>query len=94
MWPAALLLARWLWCHSWLLAGRRVLELGAGVGTAGLAAAVAGVRRVILTDINATALGLVRGRSWEGRAVQRRCSAAQAGRLLLHATAPRANLSV
>ena len=58
VWPAALLLARWLWCHPWLLEGRRVLELGAGVGTAGLAACLAGASRVVITDINATALGL------------------------------------
>ena len=60
VWPAAVILARWLWLHPWIVRGRRVLELGAGVGTAGLAAARAGARRVVLTDINGTALRLAR----------------------------------
>lgn len=36
-----------------------MLELGAGVGTVGIAAALAGARTVLITDINETALGLV-----------------------------------
>ncbi|KAL3910499.1 MAG: hypothetical protein SGPRY_009034, partial [Prymnesium sp.] len=71
VWPAAILLARWLWCHAWLLEGRCVLELGAGVGTAGLAAALSGAPRVILTDINSTALGLAKKNACiNGAAVQ------------------------
>ncbi|KAL1530534.1 hypothetical protein AB1Y20_001435 [Prymnesium parvum] len=60
VWPAAILLARWLWCHSWLVKGRCILELGAGVGTAGLAASLAGARRVFITDISSTALELAK----------------------------------
>ena len=41
------------------LAGRTVLELGAGSGVVALAAARAGARRVVATDLNPTALGSV-----------------------------------
>ena len=56
VWPASVLLARWLWQHPWLVRGRSVLELGAGVGLAGLGAAKCGAARVALTDINRKAL--------------------------------------
>ncbi len=52
------MLSRWLWQHPAAARGRRVLELGSGVGTAGIAAAIGGADRVILTDINSTALRL------------------------------------
>ena len=70
VWPAALILGRWLWLHRPLLAGKCALELGCGVGTAGLAAALCGARRVVLTDINATALRCAREncRLWGPRA--------------------------
>lgn len=56
VWPSAAILGRWLWRHRPLVEGSNILELGAGVGTAGLAAAACGARRVVITDINATAL--------------------------------------
>lgn len=60
IWPAAGILSRWLWQHRRLVQGQTVLELGAGVGTAGLAAAASGARRVVLTDINSAALRCAR----------------------------------
>jgi hypothetical protein len=51
LWPAALVLARWLCRNAALLRGKSVLELGAGMGLAGLAAAHL-ARRVCLTDFN------------------------------------------
>jgi predicted nicotinamide N-methyase len=60
VWPAAIMLGRWMWQHQWLLRNRSVLELGAGVGTAGLAAAVCGASPVFLTDINQPALRCAR----------------------------------
>ena len=60
IWPAAAMLARWLWLHRPLLEGQTVLELGAGVGTVGLAAAACGARHVLLTDINDAALRCAR----------------------------------
>jgi len=51
VWDAALLLARWLeQAPASLLAGRRVVEVGAGVGLVGLAAAARGAH-VLLTDM-------------------------------------------
>lgn len=60
VWPSAIILGRWMWRHASLLRGKTVLELGAGVGTAGLAAAACGAHRVVLTDINAFALTCAR----------------------------------
>jgi predicted nicotinamide N-methyase len=60
IWPAAAMLGRWLWRHRRLVSGQTVLELGAGVGTAGLAAAACGASRVVLTDINEAALRCAR----------------------------------
>ena len=60
VWPAAVMMSRWLARHPFLVRGRRVLELGSGVGTAGIAAAACGARRVFLTDINGAALASAR----------------------------------
>ena len=60
VWPAAVILGRWLWRHRWLLRGRTVLELGAGVGTVGLASATCGAGTVLITDINQLALRCAR----------------------------------
>lgn len=58
LWRAALLL-----CESRefapLIAGREVLELGAGVGLSGIAAARLGASRVVLTDCEATVLEIL-----------------------------------
>lgn len=56
IWPAAEIMVRWMWRHQELLCGQDILELGAGVGTAGLAASACGARRVIITDYNTQAL--------------------------------------
>jgi predicted nicotinamide N-methyase len=57
VWPAAVALGRHLVGLD--LAGRRAIELGAGVGLAGLAAARAGAS-VLLTDVSDEALGFAR----------------------------------
>lgn len=49
LWDSALVLANWM--QNFDLAGKTVLELGAGTGLPGLTAAVLGAERVVLTDI-------------------------------------------
>eukprot|EP00887_Chlorella_sp_A99_P002425 scaffold10.g2425.t1 len=49
-WPSALALAEELLRRPELVAGRRVAELGCGLGLAGLAAAAAGAASVVLLD--------------------------------------------
>jgi predicted nicotinamide N-methyase len=62
VWPASVALARMLAHVPSFTAGKRVLELGAGLGLAGLSAAAhAGTKRVVLTDRDATVLELARG---------------------------------
>jgi lysophospholipase L1-like esterase len=56
VWPASVLLARWLFLSPWMVRHRAVLEIGAGVGVAGLTAALCGAKSVLLTDINGKAL--------------------------------------
>ncbi|XP_073106414.1 uncharacterized protein [Elaeis guineensis] len=54
LWESALYLAEWMASEgrAYLdLAGRTVLELGAGTGLPGLATAVLGAARVVLTDV-------------------------------------------
>lgn len=55
-WPAGLALAAALASMEGLVAGRAVLDLGAGAGVAGLAAAAAGAASVRLTDRDPWAL--------------------------------------
>lgn len=50
VYDASVLLALFLETNRQLVRGRRVLELGCGPGLAGIAAAVAGASRVLLTD--------------------------------------------
>ena len=51
VWEAAPPLIEYISCHrAQLLAGRSVLELGAGTGAVGLAAAAFGARQVVLSD--------------------------------------------
>ncbi len=57
IWPAAVALARRLIVRD--LNGIRAIELGAGIGVAGLAAAAAGAR-VLITDRDPEALAVVR----------------------------------
>ena len=59
LWPAALVLSRYLCVHPELVRGKRVVELGAGAGAVGLVCAALGAQRVVLTDM-AEALPLLR----------------------------------
>jgi hypothetical protein len=52
-WDGALLLARYLEVCSSCVRGYRVLELGAGCGVAGIAAAALGAQSVLMTDLTA-----------------------------------------
>lgn len=54
-WPAGQMLSEYIAAHSDSVTGKRVLELGAGCGLAGMAAVKAGAKMVLLTD---------RKRSW------------------------------
>lgn len=56
LWPSAIGLARYIW-HNENLSGRRVLELGAGIGLSGMAAALKG-GQVLQTDFVPQALEL------------------------------------
>lgn len=56
VWPASVILAQWLWNAPHSVAGKRVLELGAGMGLVGLAAGRCGAASVLLTDLDAKAL--------------------------------------
>ena len=61
VWPASMALARMLAHVPTLTAGKRVLELGCGLGLAGLAAAShAGAKSVVLTDRDDSVLQLAR----------------------------------
>jgi predicted nicotinamide N-methyase len=57
LWPAAAALAEFLLARA-PLAGEDVLELGAGLGIPGIAAALAGARSVVFTDYFEEALAL------------------------------------
>lgn len=56
IWPASVILAQWLWSQPNVVRGRRVLELGAGMGLVGLAAMRCRAATVLLTDRDAKAL--------------------------------------
>ena len=51
-WPGGQALARYVLDHPGVVAGRTVLDLGAGSGLVGVAAAVAGAARVIASDVD------------------------------------------
>ncbi|PON48405.1 Lysine methyltransferase [Trema orientale] len=62
VWDSALVLAEWLAAAQdqleFSLRGKSVIELGAGAGLPGLAAALLGASRVVLTDVGALIPGL------------------------------------
>lgn len=64
LWPSSVALASWLSPQN--LAGRRVLELGCGVGLAGIAAALCG-SCVLQTDYVPAALVMARYNAWRNR---------------------------
>ncbi|KAK3247109.1 hypothetical protein CYMTET_43383, partial [Cymbomonas tetramitiformis] len=57
VWAASWLLSFYLKAQPELLAGKRVLELGAGIGLTGLVAAGCGALEVVLTEYERTVLG-------------------------------------
>ncbi len=59
LWPASLGLARYIFNNRYLLQGRSVLELGAGIGLAGIAARLAGAN-ILQTDYMEAALQFIR----------------------------------
>lgn len=58
IWPAAIGLSRWLW-HRDEIKGRRIMELGAGLGLAGIVAAIKG-GNVLQTDYIDEAMRIAR----------------------------------
>ena len=59
-WGGGLALARHVPDHPVVVAGRRVLDLGAGSGIVGIAAAKAGARHVVAADIDPYAITAIR----------------------------------
>jgi predicted nicotinamide N-methyase len=55
-WASGQWLSRYLLAHPSLVKGRSVLDFGAGSGVAGIAAAMAGARRVLACDIDPDAM--------------------------------------
>lgn len=51
LWPTSIVLARFLCDHPALVRGKRVIELGAGTGCAGVTCAALGASQVVLTDM-------------------------------------------
>eukprot|EP00960_Hanusia_phi_P019905 587452-Hanusia_phi.AAC.7 len=52
IWPSAVFLAQYIFENPQLVRGKKVLELGAGVGLPGLACGKLGASRVVLTDLS------------------------------------------
>ena len=59
VWPAAAPFAEWIVRNPERFRGLHVLELGSGVGLAGLAAASVGAKSVTLTDCSAVSLAMI-----------------------------------
>uniref|UniRef100_A0A7S4W6V0 Uncharacterized protein n=1 Tax=Ditylum brightwellii TaxID=49249 RepID=A0A7S4W6V0_9STRA len=60
MWPGSILASQQLWKNRELVKDKVVLVLGAGVGVEAQAAAMAGAKKVIATDINKLTLRLLK----------------------------------
>lgn len=58
LWDSAVWLSEWLLVHPELVKGKRVLELGAGVGLVGLVAQWLGAEQVVQNDAHLPALAL------------------------------------
>eukprot|EP00898_Chlorokybus_atmophyticus_P002001 jgi/Chlat1/2801/Chrsp187S02964 len=56
VWYSALLLGQWLARHPSNIIGKRVLELGAGLGVCGFVAAAIGAKEVVFTDVVSSVL--------------------------------------
>ncbi|WP_082222190.1 class I SAM-dependent methyltransferase [Mesorhizobium loti] len=59
-WAGGTVLARYILDHPMTVAGRRVLDLGAGSGIVGIAAAKAGAREVIAAEIDRNGIAAIR----------------------------------
>jgi predicted nicotinamide N-methyase len=59
VWGGGLALARYLLDHPMIVAGRSALDLGAGSGLVGIAAAKAGASRILAADVDPDALAAV-----------------------------------
>jgi predicted nicotinamide N-methyase len=59
VWGGGAALARYILGHPQTVAGRRVLDLGAGGGIVGIAAALAGARQVLASDTDPNALAVL-----------------------------------
>ena len=68
LWPAAVALAQKVLDEPELVRGKRVIEVGAGLGLASLAAAAAGAKEVVMADYdeNAIEVGLRSARANDG----------------------------
>lgn len=58
LWDSALWLGRWLWANPHRVRGKRVLELGCGVGLVGIVAQMLGAAHVVQNDNHPPALVL------------------------------------
>ena len=56
VWDAGIALGIWLQENTHVVLGRSVLELGSGVGLAGISSALAGAASITLTDVDSNAL--------------------------------------
>lgn len=75
IWPASLLFGAYLAEHAHLVAGKRVVELGAGSGVAGIVCAALGAQHVCLTDVPC-ALQLIRSNVARNERYAARCAVA------------------
>jgi predicted nicotinamide N-methyase len=74
-WAGGQALARYVLDHPGQVAGRAVLDLGAGSGLVGIAAALAGAASVVAADIDPFAVSAIRLNAWLNRVRVRPTSA-------------------